>query len=217
MIDILPAMSAKMSKNRESSSQTSRKLIEAAIDLFSRKGFKGTSIRDLAAEIGMTTSNIYHYFDTKEGLLAAIEQQTLEPITREFRRIASLDMPPLDRFVLLIRTHLAYLDVHRKESLIFSSLSEETFPPGRKDLNKKFQTETFFIYRSEIERLLSSIGMKKNSTILAFSTLGSIIWFLRWYRPDGDMAFDEVANAIIDYILSGITGNHQITKRRSKK
>jgi TetR/AcrR family transcriptional regulator, cholesterol catabolism regulator len=217
MIDILPAMSAKISKNRESSSQTSKKLIEAAIDLFSRKGFKGTSIRDLAAEIGMTTSNIYHYFDTKEGLLAAIEQQTLEPITREFRRIASIDMPPLDRFVLLIRTHLAYLDVHRKESLIFSSLSEETFPPGRKDLNKKFQTETFFIYRSEIERLLSSIGMKKNSTILAFSTLGSIIWFLRWYRPDGGMTFDEVANAIIDYILSGITGNHQVTKRRSKK
>jgi AcrR family transcriptional regulator len=217
MIDILIPVPSKLSKSREQSGQTSNKLIEAAIDLFSRKGFKGTSIRDLAAEIGMTTSNIYHYFDTKEGLLAAIEQQTLEPITREFRQIASLDMPPLDRFVLLIRTHLAYLDVHRKESLIFSSLSEETFPPGRKDLNKKFQTETFFIYRSEIERLLSSMGMKKNSTILAFSTLGSVIWFLRWYRPDGEMIFDEVADAIIEYILSGITGNGQITKRRSKK
>jgi TetR/AcrR family transcriptional regulator, cholesterol catabolism regulator len=210
-------MSNKDTKSRDSSSQTSRKLIEAAIDLFSRKGFKGTSIRDLAAEIGMTTSNIYHYFDTKEGLLAAIEQQTLEPITREFRRIASLDMPPLDRFVLLIRTHLAYLDVHRKESLIFSSLSEETFPPGRKDLNKKFQTETFFIYRSEIERLLSSKRLKKNSTILAFSTLGSVIWFLRWYRPDGDMTFDEVADAIINYILSGIIGNSQMIKGKSNK
>jgi len=210
-------MPNKNTKSRDSSSQTSRKLIEAAIDLFSRKGFKGTSIRDLAAEIGMTTSNIYHYFDTKEGLLAAIEQQTLEPITREFRRIASLDMPPLDRFILLIRTHLAYLDVHRKESLIFSSLSEETFPPGRKDLNKKFQTETFFIYRSEIERLLSSKRLKKNSTILAFSTLGSVIWFLRWYRPGGDMTFNKVADAIIDYILSGIIGNSQMTKVKPNK
>jgi AcrR family transcriptional regulator len=217
MIGMLTAMLEKKVKNRESSSQTSDKLIAAAIDLFSRKGFKGTSIRDIAAEMGMTTSNIYHYFDTKEGLLAAIEQQTLEPITREFRRIASLDMPPLDRFVLLIRTHLAYLDVHRKESLIFSSLSEETFPPGRKDLNKKFQTETFFIYRSEIERLISSIGIKKNSTILAFSTLGSVIWFLRWYRPDGDMTFDEVADAIIEYILSGIIGAGQNINMKSNK
>jgi AcrR family transcriptional regulator len=207
----------KISKSREQSGQTSKKLIEAAIDLFSRKGFKGTSIRDIAAEMNMTTSNIYHYFDTKEGLLAAIEQQTLEPITREFRRIASLDMPPLDRFVLLIRTHLAYLDVHRKESLIFSSLSEETFPPGRKDLNKKFQTETFFIYRSEIERLLSNMGINKNSTILAFSTLGSVIWFLRWYRPGGDMTFDEVADAIIEYILSGIIGDSRLKKRKPNK
>ena len=194
-------------KSSEISKETARRLIEVAIDLFSRKGFKGTSIRDIAAEMGMTSSNIYHHFGTKEGVLRAIERQTLEPITREFRRIASLDLPPLDRFSMLIKAHLAYLDLHRKESLIFSTINEETFPADRKDLNKKFQTETFFIYRSEIERVLSSMGKQGNSTVAAFSTLGSIIWFLRWYRPQGEKSFDEVANSIIKYILYGIIGN----------
>jgi TetR/AcrR family transcriptional regulator, cholesterol catabolism regulator len=194
-------------KSREISRETAKRLIEVAIDLFSRKGFKGTSIRDIAAEMGMTSSNIYHHFGTKEGVLRAIERQTLEPITREFRRIAILDLPPLDRFSMLIKAHLAYLDLHRKESLIFSTINEETFPADRKDLNKKFQTETFFIYRSEIERVLSSIGKQGNSTVAAFSTLGSIIWFLRWYRPQGEKSFDEVANSIIKYILYGIIGN----------
>jgi TetR/AcrR family transcriptional regulator, cholesterol catabolism regulator len=194
-------------KSGEISRETARRLIEVAIDLFSRKGFKGTSIRDIAAEMGMTSSNIYHHFGTKEGVLRAIERQTLEPITREFRRISSLDLPPLDRFSMLIRAHLAYLNQHRKESLIFSTINEETFPADRKDLNKKFQTETFFIYRSEIERVLSSMGKQGNSTVAAFSTLGSIIWFLRWYRPQGENSFDEVANSIIKYILYGIIGN----------
>ncbi len=194
-------------RNSEISKETAKKLINVAIDLFSRKGFKGTSIRDIAAEMGMTSSNIYHYFGTKEGVLRAIERQTLEPIIKEFRRIASLDMSPLDRFSLLVRTHLSYLDIHRKESLIFSTLNEETFPSDRKDLNKKFQTETFFIYRSEIERVLASIGKQGNSTVAAFSTLGAIIWFLRWYRPQGEKTFDEVANSIIKYILYGIIGN----------
>jgi TetR/AcrR family transcriptional regulator, cholesterol catabolism regulator len=194
-------------RSSEISRETAKRLIEVAIDLFSRKGFKGTSIRDIAAEMGMTSSNIYHHFGTKEGVLRAIERQTLEPITREFRRISSLDLPPLDRFSMLIKAHLAYLNQHRKESLIFSTINEETFPADRKDLNKKFQTETFFIYRSEIERVLSSMGKQGNSTVAAFSTLGSIIWFLRWYRPQGENSFDEVANSIIKYILYGIIGN----------
>jgi AcrR family transcriptional regulator len=200
-------MAKSYKKGSEISKETAKKLIDVSIDLFSRKGFKGTSIRDIASEMGMTSSNIYHYFGTKEGVLRAIERQTLEPIIKEFRRIASLDMPPLERFSMLVRAHLAYLDVHRKESLIFSTLNEETFPADRKDLNKKFQTETFFIYRSEIERVLSSMGKQGNSTVAAFSTLGAIIWFLRWYRPQGDKTFDEVANSIIKYIFYGIIGN----------
>jgi AcrR family transcriptional regulator len=193
---------------RGKSSQTSKKLIDVSIDLFSRKGFKGTSIRDIAAEMGMTTSNIYHYFGTKAGLLSAIEQRTLEPLIKEFRRIASLDLPPLDRFKLLIRTHLTFQDSHRNESKIFS-LREEPFPNSKKDLNKKFQTETFFIYRSEIERLLASKGRKGNSTIAAFSALGAVVWFLRWYHPDGRNSLEEVIQAITDYILYGVIGENQ--------
>lgn len=199
-----------MPKNRarglETSRQTPKKLIDVAIDLFSRKGFKGTSIRDIAAEMGMTTSNIYHYFGTKAGVLSAIGRQTLEPIIREFRRISSLDLPPLDRFTLLLRTHLIYMDAHRKESKIFS-LSEEALSSGKNDLNKKFHKETFLIYRSEIERLLSSMGRKGDSTIAAFNTLGTIIWFLRWYRPGGRNSLEEVINTIIEYVLHGIIGD----------
>jgi TetR/AcrR family transcriptional regulator, cholesterol catabolism regulator len=188
------------------SKQTAKKLIDVAIDLFSRKGFKATSIRDIAADMGMTSSNIYHYFRTKQGVLAAIERQALEPITHELRRIASLDMPPLERFSLLIRTHLAYLDIHQKEGLIFATLHEETLPPDAKDLNKKFQMETFFIYRSEIQRLLASMEKEGNPTVAAFSTLGSVIWFLRWYRPRKEKTFGEVADSIINYILCGVIG-----------
>jgi TetR/AcrR family transcriptional regulator, cholesterol catabolism regulator len=195
---------------REIPKETASKMIDVAIDLFSRKGFKGTSIRDIAAEMGMTSSCIYHYFGTKEGILRAIERQTYEPITREFRRIASLDLPPLERFSSLIRTHLAYLDAHRKESLIFASFNEEALPPDRKDFNKKVQLETFFIYRYEVERVLSSIGKEGDVTVATFSILGSIIWFLLWYRPQGGKTLNEVADSIVNHILYGIIGNRSV-------
>jgi AcrR family transcriptional regulator len=202
----ISSMPKKGKEAREISGQTPKKLIDVSIDLFSRKGFKGTSIRDIAAEMGMTTSNIYHYFGTKAGLLSAIERQTLEPQIKEFRRISSLDLPPLDRFKLLLKTHLTFMDTNRNESKIFS-LREEPFSHGKKDLNKRFQTETFFIYRSEIERLLASKGKKGNSTIAAFSTLGAVVWFLRWYNPEGPNSLEEVIKAIIDHVLFGIIGD----------
>ena len=48
------------------------KIIETALDLFAFKGFDGTSMRDVANSIGISISNIYHYFGNKEGLILAV-------------------------------------------------------------------------------------------------------------------------------------------------
>jgi AcrR family transcriptional regulator len=206
-------VSRKNAKNSATLSKTPDRLIAVATDLFSKKGFKGTSIRDIASEVGMTTSNIYHFFGTKAGVLAAIERKTLEPIILEFRRIASLDLQPIPRFTLLIKTHLAHMDAYRKESKIFI-LSEETLSSGNNGPNRRFHQETFSIYRGEIARILSSEGIRGNATIAAFNTLGTVAWFLRWYRPGGRNSLEEVTDNIVSYVLHGILGSSSFIRGR---
>ncbi len=46
-------------------------ILDAAVKLFSEKGYAGASIRDLAREIGVTEGLLYHYFSSKEQLLEA--------------------------------------------------------------------------------------------------------------------------------------------------
>ena len=84
----------------------------------------------------------------------------------------------------------------------------ENFPQGNRNLNKRFQTETLFIYRTEIDRLLSSMGRKEDATIMAFNSLGVVIWFLRWYSSDGRASLDEVIESIIKFVLRGIIGRN---------
>jgi AcrR family transcriptional regulator len=189
----------------ETSGRTAKRLIEVAIDLFSRKGFKGTSIRDIARETGLTTSAIYHNFGTKGGLFAAIGHQTIEPLLQELRKVYALDLPPIDHFKLLLTTHLTYIGTHRKESKIFF-VGGETLPLGERDLDKKRQREIFFMYRAEIERLLSSMGKKGNAAVAAFCTFGTMMWFLTWYRPEGRFLMEDAINDIIEYILHGVLG-----------
>ena len=57
---------------RLTAEQRREQLLEVAIDLFSRKGFKGTTTREIAQSAGVTEAIIFRHFSTKEELYAAI-------------------------------------------------------------------------------------------------------------------------------------------------
>ena len=193
-------------KKRDNSNNTASKLLEVATELFSKKGFKGTSIRDIARETGMTSSNLYHHFGTKENLLFSIEKATIKPILEELRKIASLDMPPLDHLVLLLRTHLTYMGTHQNQSKILFA-NQEISVSGRKEYKKKAQKEIFTIYRTVIERQLENVGHHGNSSILTLSTFGVMNWFLFWYKADGRLPMQAVIEYVVDFILFGVNSS----------
>jgi AcrR family transcriptional regulator len=53
---------------------TRQRLIDIAIGLFTRHSFAGTSLQMIADELGVTKAAVYHYFHTREELLAAVVQ-----------------------------------------------------------------------------------------------------------------------------------------------
>ena len=67
-------------------SERSRSLIlEAALQLFSKQGYRGTSIREIAEAAGLSTGNVYHHFPDKEALFRTLLDQYWEAIdTPEF-------------------------------------------------------------------------------------------------------------------------------------
>lgn len=190
-------MARRKGSNADASNVTAKRLIEVAIDLFSRKGFNGTSIRDIAAETGMTSANIYHYFGTKAGLLAAIERQTTTPLLTELRRVSTLDLSPLDRFRLLMKTHLEFVGTHIKESKLFFHM-DETLPHDEKGLDKRSQTEVFFMYRAEIDRIMTARGEERKSAVATFVTFGAMLWLSRWYQSDGRLPLEDVIQEVTD-------------------
>jgi AcrR family transcriptional regulator len=76
---------------RPSGGETRRRILAAALERFSSQGYAGTSIRDIATSTGMTTAALYHHFDSKEHILAAV----IEPMRTEMRQLveATPDVP----------------------------------------------------------------------------------------------------------------------------
>lgn len=52
--------------------KNARRLLDAAVTLFARKGYTATSVREIVSEAGVTNPMLYYYFDSKEGLYRAL-------------------------------------------------------------------------------------------------------------------------------------------------
>lgn len=55
-----------------------QEILEKSIDLFVRRGYYGTTVADIAKEVGMSTGLLFHYFESKEKLYEEIVKMGLE-------------------------------------------------------------------------------------------------------------------------------------------
>jgi len=105
-------------------------ILEAAGELFDRKGFNQTSLQDIADAIGMARPSLYHYFDNREQILAAgvdLLTKQRDVITQELRE---LDGDPVQRLTslmlglaTLISTHPVWVRILLRDE---AALPEET-------------------------------------------------------------------------------------------
>ena len=65
-----------------SAADTRQRLIDVAVDLFTRHSFAGTSLQMIADEMGFTKAAIYYHFRTREELLAAVVEPIFEQLSR---------------------------------------------------------------------------------------------------------------------------------------
>jgi AcrR family transcriptional regulator len=184
------------------------RIIETAIDLFSTKGFKGTSIRDIARSLNMSNSNLYHYFGNKEGLWLAILEHSSEAILEDLRWASEMETDPLERFKHLLKTHIGRTKDHIKEAKIFF-IDEEHLTPEGNQINRRIQREILGIYLRALRDLRKAGYVKGRSiTVLAFNILGVINWHLKWYRPEGSMSLEDISEEVISFILHGTLGKN---------
>src|SRR5271163_1114981 len=68
--------------------------LEAAIECFWRRGYEATSMRDLAASMGLTAPSLYNAFGDKRALFAKSLQRYLDCTTRDRLRRYEISLPP---------------------------------------------------------------------------------------------------------------------------
>jgi AcrR family transcriptional regulator len=118
---------------RMARTRTRDEIIAVAAELFSHAGFKGTSLQDIASEVGCSKATLLYHFDTKEAILAALVAPAAAELAELNARLAGLDggtarEAAIDGFVDLV------LRYRREAGLIYYGSLDVLWSPAFADL-----------------------------------------------------------------------------------
>jgi AcrR family transcriptional regulator len=110
---------------RSPAADTRRRILAVALELFSTRGYAGTSMRDIADTMGLTKASLYYHFESKEQILEAV----IEPIRVELNLILEDVAGPARPAPEQLLTRLA--DMLSRHALLLETVFNDPSSDGR--------------------------------------------------------------------------------------
>jgi AcrR family transcriptional regulator len=190
---------------REATADPRQEILRTAARLFQQQGYDGTSMNDVAAALKLSKGGLYHHFQSKDEILFDLmshamditEEQVINPV----RAIAD----PEQRLRTLIRRHIAVVLSERdREITVMLHENHPLSPPLRKRINARKKDYIHFVENliNDVQRARGSKGMV-TPRAAAFALLGMINWIYQWYRPDGALQEESIAQQYTEIFFQG--------------
>jgi AcrR family transcriptional regulator len=178
-------------------------IYHAAAKLFFTKGYNATSMRDIARAVKVEQAALYYYYPSKQSLLYEIIKQNLLDLTTNID--AKVDS--VKNTSEKVRTFLVIL-----VSYALKSREEAGLLPEMRNLNRKQQNELRQLnkeYIGKFQHLLDK-GIKEkvirncDTRFVSVLLLNSAVSVIQFYRRDGPLTEDEIANVFVDQTMPGL-------------
>jgi AcrR family transcriptional regulator len=193
------------SLGKQGMKSTRENLLRTAINLYYRKGYSNTSIREIGSKAGISTSIIYHYFGCKEEILFEIVHNASQDLLETLLEIDQKVQEPLECFQKMIEAHVLLFSLKRMKELKIT-ISEDIFLRGKRiKIIKDIQLQIYNLYNNKLKEIRDT-GLLRDidPTVMTFSIFGIINGFFHWYKDGGSLTKEDVARNILDFILKGI-------------
>ena len=183
---------------------TREDILEAAAQVFRHKGFHGASMQDIAEAVNLQKASLYHHVSSKQEILLALLDRALELLLERISPIVSQDLPVDEKLRLMVRAYLQILAENTDLSavLLFEHRSLERKQHARHVPNRdKFEG----LWRGVLEEGIA-VGLFAGDepALTTRAMLGIMNWTITWYRPDGPLEINEIADHYSNLLLNGL-------------
>jgi AcrR family transcriptional regulator len=176
-------------------------IVRAAARLFREKGFAATTVRDIAKAVGMRSGSPFYHFDTKQAILLAVMEEGLAAGLEATEGVLAERLPPREKFHALVRAHLEILldEGHDFIPVLLYDWRSLTSENRAKIVALKDRYDAVW---QQVVRELKRAGLLHTDSPLArLLVLGAINFMATWYRRDGTLGLDALADQTVDFFL----------------
>ncbi len=174
------------------------RLLKEAARLFRDKGYERTTVRDLAAAVGIQSGSLFHHFRTKEEILKAVMVETIRLNTALMQAAMEQAGSHRESLRALIRAELESINGQTGEAMAvlvyeWRSLSEES---RAEVLALRDRYEGLWL--SVLEQLRAEGSIDAEPFIVRRMLTGALSWTVTWYRPErGGLTLDGLTDQVL--------------------
>ncbi|MER5319844.1 TetR/AcrR family transcriptional regulator [Streptosporangium roseum] len=183
-------------------------LVKLAAELFARKGFQATTVREIAEEAGILSGSLYHHFDSKETIVDEVLTTFLDDLVGRYR--AALEQEGEPRAILseMVRIGFSTLEPHRAAITVMQNDWNylRSLPGDRFDYLVKAEDEVERMWVEQI-KLGQAAGQFRPDVDpkLTYRMIRDTIWVaVRWFRPGGRLNTTGLAEHYITVLFDGL-------------
>jgi AcrR family transcriptional regulator len=182
-----------------------REILELSAKLICKKGYDGTGVQDIAEACGLTKAGLYHHIGSKEGLLAAIMDYGMDLFEEAVLANVQGIENPLERLKACMARNIDLVTRgSSKEVTIILHEHATLHGPAGKRINARKKNYVRFLEKAFDEAQAQKLIRPVDSTLAAFSLLGMVLWTYKWFRPDGALSEEAIAQGMVDMLFNGL-------------
>jgi TetR/AcrR family transcriptional regulator, cholesterol catabolism regulator len=182
-------------------------LLRIAAGLFAEKGFKNTTVRDIADAAGILSGSLYHHFDSKESMVDEILSTFQEDLFAAYDAVLASDVDARTKIEQAVRLSFAAIDEHHAEVAIFQNDAVHLGSFERFGYLADRNAQSRQVWMTLLAEGVAAGALRKDLDVeLVYRFIRDTVWVaVRWYRPGGDLSHEVVADQYLSILLDGIS------------
>jgi AcrR family transcriptional regulator len=180
------------------------KILEAAAQIFSHKGYHATSMSDIASAVNLQKASLYHHVNSKQEILFSLLNEALDLVISRVNAVIEMPLPAEEKLRLAMHTYLRTLTEQRDLSAILL-LEHRSLSPDlhQRHIPKRDRFEHLWreLLQSGVDEGIFSL---QDVPLATRTLLGMMNWVVTWYKERGYLSIAEISDQYTDMFLHGI-------------
>ncbi len=183
------------------------RMLRAAARCFNKKGFSGTSLKDVANELGLTDAALYYYVRNKEELVYLCYVRAAELGYEAMQRAEQAGGNGWEVVLAYLRFHVEMMVGERGPIAIMSEIP--TLKPDHREEILSLSRRHSRRFEALLQRGIDDGSIANcNVRMTGNAIMGSINWIPKWFHGDARMAaelIDEYPSILMRGLQPGLT------------